>query len=219
MLRKSMMIAGLALGLFGIAGTAIVAITFGNTKDLILLKEREDLLKTLNVLVPPSLYNNELVTDTLLVRSEALLGTSTPVTVYRARMDGVPVAAVMTPSAPDGYSGEIRLLVAINYDGTVMGARVVSHKETPGLGDKIEIRRSTWINSFAGHSLYTTDGREWAVKRDGGVFDQFTGATITPRAIVKAVYKCLQYFIINRDGLFNPRVATILEDTVDNESE
>jgi electron transport complex protein RnfG len=208
------------LGLFAVVGTGIVAVTYDNTKERIAQNERDALLASLNALVPPTQYNNPLVADLLMVRSEALLGTRAPVTVYRARLDGEPIAAVLAPSAPDGYNGEIRLLVAIRYDGTIMGVRVVAHRETPGLGDKIELQRSDWVTGFAGHSLYTTDSREWAVRRDGGVFDQFTGATITPRAIVKAVYKCLQYFIINRDGLFNPRITTtILEDTVEEDSE
>jgi electron transport complex protein RnfG len=208
-----MLRAAMALGVFAVVGTGLVATTYTTTKDRIAQNEHEALLKSLNALVPPDLYNNKPTADTMLVRSEALLGTDEPVTVYRARRDGAPVAAVLTPTAPDGYNGAIKLLVAINYDGTVMGVRVISHRETPGLGDYVDIEHSDWITGFAGHSLYTTDAREWAVKRDNGIFDQFTGATITPRAVVKAVYKCLQYFIINRDGLFNPRVSTtIVED-------
>ena len=130
------------------------------------------------------------------------LGTQQAVPVYRAFRNGEPVAALLTPVAPNGYSGEIRLLVGIYADGRVAGVRVLGHKETPGLGDAIEIERSDWITSFAGRSLGNPPLEDWKVKRDGGVFDQFTGATITPRAVVQAVRKTLLYFERHRDELF-----------------
>ena len=112
--------------------------------------------------------------------------------------------------APDGYNGSIRLLVAINLDSTLAGVRVVQHRETPGLGDAIDAQRSDWILGFDGKSLTTPPRKDWKVKRDGGDFDQFTGATITPRAVVKAVKKALLYFQANGHGLFehNPDQAT-----------
>ena len=113
-----------------------------------------------------------------------------------------PVALAMEPVAPDGYGGAIKLLVAIAYDGSVLGVRVVNHQETPGLGDAIEIAKSKWVTEFNGRSLSNLDAKAWHVKKDGGTFDQFTGATITPRAVVKAVYHCLEYFKTNRDKLF-----------------
>ena len=111
-------------------------------------------------------------------------------------------AAVLTAVAPEGYGGGIRLLVAINYDGTLAGVRVLSHHETPGLGDKIEAERSDWILQFEGLSLENPAPRNWRVKKDGGRFDQFTGATITPRAVVAAVYDALVYFEAHREALF-----------------
>ena len=105
--------------------------------------------------------------------------------------------------APDGYSGNIHLLVAIKYDGTLAGVRVVNHKETPGLGDAVEAERSNWILGFTGKSLTNPGKKGWAVKRDGGQFDQFTGATITPRAVVKAVYKTLEYYQQHKTQLFS----------------
>jgi electron transport complex protein RnfG len=103
---------------------------------------------------------------------------------------------------PDGYSGPIKLLVAVNYDGTLGGVRVISHKETPGLGDKIEESRSDWVLGFNGKSLTDPLLEKWKVKRDGGIFDQFTGATITPRSIVSAVKHTLLYERDHRDALY-----------------
>ena len=123
-------------------------------------------------------------------------------TVYRARLQGQPVALVMTATAPDGYSGSIRLLVGIRADDTLSGVRVVAHRETPGLGDAIDEQRSDWIFGFDGKSLSDPEPARWAVKKDGGDFDQLTGATITPRAIVKAVKRSLRYYHANREALY-----------------
>ena len=147
-------------------------------------------------------YDNKLFEDTLQVRDEKLLGTDEAVTVYRARREGKPVALVMAPVAPDGYSGTIKLLVGIGYDGTLTGVRVSAHHETPGLGDAIDEERSDWIFGFDGKSLDNPPLERWRVKRDGGAFDQLTGATITPRAIVKAVKKTLLYYREHRAALF-----------------
>ena len=141
-------------------------------------------------------------TATVEVHDPASLGTDQPVTVYRARKDGRPIAVVLTAIAPDGYSGRIKLLIGILFDGTVVGVRVVSHHETPGLGDAIEVERSDWIIRFSGRSLRNPPAEHWKVKRDGGVFDQFTGATITPRAVVNAVHRALVYFSHHQEQLF-----------------
>jgi len=117
-------------------------------------------------------------------------------------MQGEPVALVIEALAPDGYSGTIRLLVGINIDGSLGGVRVVAHRETPGLGDAIEEERSDWILGFTGKSLQDPPLQKWAVKKDGGAFDQLTGATITPRAVVKAVRQALLYYRDQKDALF-----------------
>lgn len=204
MLGKQMITAAIILGAFAIAGTALVGLTFETTKDKIAANERESLLKSLHELVPTSDIDNDMVSDVITVIDQASLGSDEAVNVYRARKDGQPVAAVIASQAPDGYSGTIKLLIAIRHNGELVGVRVISHKETPGLGDAIETRRSDWIHSFQGKTLNKPDKRGWAVKKDGGVFDQFTGATITPRAIVKATHNTLQYFERNRDKLFAP---------------
>lgn len=210
---RHILVTALLLFLFAAIGTGLVAFTFDNTHERIAANEREALLRNLHVLVPPERHDNDIFTDTIEVTDPDLLGTPRPVTVYRARKDGRPVAAILAPVAPDGYSGEIRLLVAIEADGRLAGVRVAGHRETPGLGDAIEAARSDWILGFEGRSLGDPDEKGWAVKKDGGVFDQFTGATITPRAVVKAVKKALVYFDRNRQTLFAEALQDAAEET------
>lgn len=205
---KTVLKAALVLGLFSILGTGAVALVYQNTEQRITANERAALLRSLEALLPADLYDNDIISDTLEVVDEKALGTPGPVTVYRARKGDRNSAAVLTPVAPDGYNGAIKLLVAIRSNGTLLGVRVVSHKETPGLGDAIEESRSQWIESFTGRSLQDPGEKGWAVKRDGGAFDQFTGATITPRAVVNSVYRTLVYFRQHKEELFskaNPR--------------
>lgn len=193
---------GLLLALFAISATALVALTEKNTREQIASNERESLLQAIKVLVPANKFDNQILLDTLKLPATEALGTTTTTTVYRARQQGKPAAAVFTVVAPDGYSGSIRMLVGIYYNGDLAGVRVISHKETPGLGDKIEAKRNDWILQFAGLSLDNPDKNQWQVKKDGGQFDQFTGATITPRAVVNAIRDALEYFQANRDKLF-----------------
>jgi electron transport complex protein RnfG len=195
----------LTLTLFGIVGAGLVSLTFLGTADQIAENERQALLKSLNAIVPAEVYDNSIEGDVYSVFNEDLLGPD-PVTIYRARKNGNPVAAVLTPVAPDGFSGKIRLLVGIDYQGAILGVRVIAHNETPGLGDKIDARRDDWIFSFNGLSLTNPAEAGWKVKKDGGIFDQFTGATITPRAVVKAVHKSLKFYVDNRDTIFSKNV-------------
>ncbi len=203
LLVRNMAISAILLGLFAIAGTGLVAFTFDETKQQIAANERQAIIKNLHELIKPAEHDNDLYTDIIQVSDEALLGTKEPVNVYRARMQQQPVAAILNTVAPDGYSGNIYLLVAIRYDGSLAGVRAVKHRETPGLGDGIDIERSDWILGFNGKSLTNPPPQDWRVKRDGGPFDQLTGATITPRAIVKAVKNTLRYYQANREMLFN----------------
>lgn len=203
LLVRQMTISAVLLGLFAIVGTAMVASIHDATAERIAANHRAFLLKSLHILVPPDQHDNDLFTDVITVSHKELLGTDKPVRVYRARRNETPVAAIINAVAPDGYSGSIELLVAIRFDGTLAGVRVVKHKETPGLGDGIEASRSDWILGFDNRSLTDPEKRGWAVKRDGGIFDQFTGATISPRAIVNAVYRSLQYFDTHKDELFD----------------
>ncbi len=207
MLLSHMFKTALALGLFAVVGTSLVALTFVSTEERIAENERQAILRNLNTLVPATQRDNDMLTDTIQVVSTDLLGSRRPLTIYRARIEGEPVAAVFETIAPDGYNGRIKLLIAVHYDGMIAGVRVVSHRETPGLGDGIEADRSDWILDFDGRSLSDPSKESWRVKKDGGVFDQFTGATITPRAVVKAVHKCLQYFAAKRESVFVPAMT------------
>jgi Na+-translocating ferredoxin:NAD+ oxidoreductase subunit G len=203
MLVRHMLVTALMLGLFAVVGTTIVALTEDNTRERIAWNEREYLLRSLNEVVPRELYDNDIETDTIEVSDRMQLGSRKPVTVHLARKEGRPVAAIFTTIAPDGYSGEIRLLVAVDHDSEqILGVRVVAHRETPGLGDAIEIEKSSWIKDFSGHSLSDPGELGWNVEKDGGIFDQFTGATITPRAVVRAVHNTLKYYARHKHDLF-----------------
>ena len=195
-------ISGFLLWFFAVVGTSLVALTQVETQDQIEENERQVLLRNLYALIPKQLLDNDLAQDTLQIPATSQLGTARETTVYRARKNGEPVAVILSAVAPDGYSGKIHLLVAIYYDGTLAGVRAVKHNETPGLGDAIDERKSRWIHGFDGKSLDSPAPELWKVKRDGGSFDQITGATITPRAIVKAVKNTLQYYHSKREELF-----------------
>ena len=201
-LLKKMIISAVVLGMFAVVGTTMVAVTFDQTKEKIAENHKQATLKSLHQLIPPSTHDNDIFNDTLQVTSLEFLGSKKPVMVYRARKNKQPIAAILTTIAPDGYTGEITLLVAIKYDASIAGVRVIKHKETPGLGDVIEIEKSNWILQFDNSSLTNPIEKQWKVKRDGGNFDQLTGATITPRAIVKAIHKALLFYKQQRDKLF-----------------
>ncbi len=190
------------LFLFTAIGTAIVSLSYDLTKNLITDNQKQTLLKQLNSLISTDLYDNDLLNDKIEIIDKENLGTTMPVSFYRARKQNQPQAIIFMPVAPDGYGGSIQLLVGITIEGTLLGVRVVSHQETPGLGDLIEEKRSKWIYSFNGFSLEYPPLEKWNVKKDGGIFDQFTGATITPRSIVKAVKKSLIFFQNKKEQLF-----------------
>jgi electron transport complex protein RnfG len=193
---------GLLLAAIALMGTALLAAVNDLTYERIIEQDRLRVLRQLNEIVPASEFDNDLLEDVIEIEDQAFFGHPAPVTVYRARMNGRAVAVMMIVTAPDGYNGAIRLLTGIDASGTILGVRVISHKETPGLGDPIEIERSDWILDFTGKSLYDPETPGWQVKRDGGQFDQFTGATISPRAVVRAVHRALLYFDANRETLF-----------------
>ena len=200
--KNNIVKAGLMLGVFSIFGIGLVSVIYSLTHEQIAENERTLILKNLGELISPHWHDNDLLSDTIQITDRENLGSKNPITLYRAYKNSEPVAIIFTPVAPDGYSGSIRLLVAIMRDGQLAGVRVVSHRETPGLGDAIDTNKSNWVYSFNGLSLANTLAAEWKVKRDGGRFDQFTGATITPRAVTKAVYKTLTYYRENEVALF-----------------
>ena len=200
--RRQILISGTFLWLFAIAGTTLVAFTEYSSSDAIAENERRFLLRNLHALLPADRFDNDIASDTLELAPSELLGTDETSLAYRARRNGEPVAVILNSIAPNGYSGRIHLLVGIYVDGSVAGVRVVKHAETPGLGDAIERRKSDWITGFDRKSLSDPESRGWQVKRDGGEFDQLTGATITPRAVVRAVHDSLLYYRQNADKLF-----------------
>lgn len=199
-LPKSMARSAIVLGIFAIVATALVAFTNNATKQRVDDAKRDYTLKKLNELIPPSMHDNALDQDKVLVK-DALLDKNSQVPIYRAKKDGQTVAVIIQCVAPDGYSGRITLLVGIRHDGELIGVRVTEHKETPGLGDAIETNKSDWINIFKNRSLQSPTETHWRVRRDGGEFDQITSATITSRAVVKATYNALRYFEQNQSML------------------
>lgn len=196
-----------AISLFAVICAAVIAVTQVTTVERIGHNEREQQARALYEIVPKSRIDNDLLSDTLEVVAPSLQGDDTPVTLYRARKDGVVTAVILPLVAPDGYSGKIHIIAGINADGSVAGVRVLSHKETPGLGDKVDTKKSDWILSFNGRNKNSANADNWAVKKDGGEFDQFTGATITPRAVVNAVARGLDYFAANRTMLLQPEAV------------
>lgn len=185
--------AALILGGFALCGAGLLAWTEQQTRPRIEANARAALEAELNRLVPAAEYDNDLLASAAPIVAPELTGVATPVTLYRATKGGAPVAVLFQLTAPDGYAGPIRLLAAVRADGRLAGARVLAHKETPGLGDYIEERRSPWIHGFDGRSLADPEEARWAVRKDGGAFDHVTGATVTPRAIVKALRRALAY--------------------------
>jgi electron transport complex protein RnfG len=185
--------AAIALALFALAQM---------TSSRIARNQQGWIRQPLYALLDPDSYDNDLLADAVEIASPDLLGAESPATIYRARRHGEPVAAVIHTVAPDGYRGPIELLVAIAWDGTLLGVQVVRHNETPGLGDAFETRDRDWLKAFRGLSLSNPPQNRWTVRKDGGDFDAFTGATITPRAIVKAVRRALEFYGAQRDRLF-----------------
>ncbi len=181
-----------------IVATALLAFVHERTQDDIVAGEHQATLRALSIVLPPNRYDNDPSTDTITLLADAWTGSAAPVLVRRARMHGKPSALVLDVIAPDGYAGPIHLLVSVAADGTVLGVRVTAHKETPGLGDPIEAGKSAWITRFTGRFLGDPPVDRWAVKRDGGDFDQFASATVTPRAVVAAVQRSLQ--LVARHG-------------------
>jgi electron transport complex protein RnfG len=197
-MTQSIRRSAIGLGLFAVITGGTIAVTQALTEERITEQAARAEAKALFEIIPENAHNNDILRDTVVLPASDRLATGGPVTVWIARQDGQPVGIIMPAIAPDGYSGTIKLLVGIDLEGTVLGVRVIGHRETPGLGDRIETRKSDWIKGFEGRSLGNPAPRDWNVKKNGGVFDQFTGATITPRAVVKAVQKSLIYFRKNQ---------------------
>lgn len=204
MLGASISKNSLLLGAFALATTALLALTAELTKDSINAAEREAQLKALFEIVPRGTHDNDMLTETIKVPDDdwAGLGLKRGGDIYVARKANDTIAVIIPAVAPDGYSGDIRMIIGIKADGTVAGVRVLDHHETPGLGDKVELKKTPWILLFNGKSLQSPAPSRWKVKRDGGDFDQFAGATITPRAVVNQVRRVLEFADAHKEQLF-----------------
>jgi len=185
------------LGGFATLAAALLAVGDFSTRDSIAERRADDIRASLSQVIPDRLHDNNLLQAPLTLTREGR-----PVLVYRATQQGQ-VSAVAYPVNGKGYSGTISIMMGVSAEGEIIGVRVLAHTETPGLGDKIEEKKGDWIFSFNGLSFDNTPDPQWAVKKDGGRFDQFSGATITPRAVVKAVKEGLQFFQAHRQELLD----------------
>ncbi len=201
-LIRKVFISTILLATFTGLGATLVITTYELTKEQIKMSEQANLLKNLNTIIPKQNYDNDLLKQQLIVPNSSQLGNKGPTIIYQAWKNNKPVALAFAITAHEGYNGDIKILIAINYNGQISGVRVISHQETPGLGDKIDIAKNDWILGFNGKKLVSNQASQWKVKKDGGVFDQFSGATITPRTVVNTVYKALDYFNHNHEKLF-----------------
>jgi len=192
------------LGLFAIFTVGLIAFIQQATSERIAAEQQRMQMRALNEILPESEHDNDLLQDTFSIDDRQYLQLPAAATGWRAWRDGKVTAVILPVVTQDGYSGRIDLLVGIRANGELAGVRVVNHRETPGLGDKLEVGKGTWIFSFDGKSLSIPTPERWAVRKDGGDFDQFTGATITPRAVVQAVHRALRYFEEHRDTLLQP---------------
>lgn len=189
------------LAVAAILSVGLVAVVNDRARPQIEASRRAEQLRQLTAILGDAAYDNDPLTDTVFVRDPEYLGTDEPLAAHRVRRNGEPVAVLLNAVAPDGYSGAIRLLVAVDAQGTLIGVRVLEHRETPGLGDFVEERRTDWIRQFDGRSLDAPPPARWEVRKDGGDFDQYTGATVTSRAVTHAVRDALAYFTRHRAEL------------------
>lgn len=199
---RSALQAGLLLGLAALLAVGTLVAVESITRERIAAAEDEARLQALAAVMPPGTYDNDPLDDAISVVAPGWLGSDQALVVWRARRNGLPAQLVLQSVAPRGYSGAIEMLVGVDPTPRVAGVRVTRHQETPGLGDAIEPRRSPWIHGFAGRSLADPPAGRWRVRRDGGDFDQFTGATITPRAVVAAVASTLAFVEAHGPALY-----------------
>ena len=202
MLGQSIGRNSLLLALFAVATTLLIAGTWLGTRERIAEEERRAEEKALLQIVPREAHDNSMLDDTLPVGPGDKLGLREDRRIYLARRGGEVVTAIIPATATDGYSGDIDLIVGVKPDGSIAGVRALRHRETPGLGDQVDLKKSDWILGFNGRSLTNPELPGWAVKKDRGVFDQFTGATITPRAVVASTLRALQFAEAQRETLF-----------------
>lgn len=190
---------------FSLVGTGFLAKTYLITKAPIEASEAIEKMKSFEEVLPASQYDNYLLKDFIDIPAGGELSNRNATKAYIARIKGRASAVILEATAHDGYSGDIKLLIAVRIDGSIGGVRVIAHKETPGLGDYIDIAKDNWIKHFDNLSLAARPTEQWKVKKDGGQFDYMAGATITPRAVVKATQKTLAYVEANKAKIFADR--------------
>ncbi|WP_340677076.1 electron transport complex subunit RsxG [Paraglaciecola sp.] len=221
-MKMSVLKNGVILSAFAMVTSGLIGLTYFGTKDQIAHQQQQKLQTILNAIIEPSSYNNAIATNCVLMTSLEYLGSNEPQHIYRALHNGQPAAVAIETTAPDGYSGKIQIVVGLNNDadGNVIinGVRVLDHKETPGLGDKIDLRVSDWVLNFADKIFNADNVVRFAVKKDGGQFDQFTGATISPRAVVNAVKNSAQFYQQHKDNIFAGKNACNLTNTPSTEA-
>lgn len=199
----SLLKSGLTLAGIAAICTAAVAATYQLTRERIAANELALLEQSLEPALSGVDFDSSITESKLVLPAPHGLPGNDDAFVYRVFSGGTPAAALFAVTARDGYSGPIRILVGIRYDGTVSGVRILEHRETPGLGDRIESSRSDWIYQFDGRSIGDPGVDDWAIRRDGGRFDQLSGASVTPRAVTGAILRTLIYFGANRDEIFS----------------
>ncbi len=193
---------GVTLASIAAICTALVALTWQLTAERIESNKKLWLEQSLQPALAGLFFDSPVTESMLTIPPPHSLPGSGAVVVYRVYAGDAPVAALFDITARDGYAGPIRMLLGVAMDGSVSGVRVIEHRETPGLGDRIETLKSDWVLQFDGRSLSNPDAAQWAIKRDGGDFDQLTGASVTPRAVIKAIKETLIYFGAHRDEIF-----------------
>jgi electron transport complex protein RnfG len=205
MILQSIRFNAIVLAIFALITAIILASTDSLTRDKIAESERQAAQRKLLEIIPIERHDNDLLMDVQPIpqRFWAKLGLKKGGDIHIARRDGMPVAAIIPAITPDGYSGNIAMIIGINFDDTIAGVRVTEHRETPGLGDKVDLKKSDWILDFNGKSLVNPEASAWDVKKIGGAYDQFTGATITPRAVINQIVATLEYFSQDRERLLN----------------
>jgi len=194
---------------FALVFTTLMASVYWLTKAPIEKSVAEARLSLFRQLIPATMHDNNVLQDTITLAPDLLLGNTQPIVAHRAKQNGKVVAVIFEAIAHDGYSGDIRLLLAVQANGRLAGVRVIEHHETPGLGDYIDIAKDPWIKLFDQTSLSNPSESGWKVKKDSGQFDYIAGATITPRAVVKAVHRALLYFQHHQHTLLNPTASEI----------
>ncbi len=192
----------ISLGLFAVVTAAAISLTYVAGSNSIAANKAATKARALSAVMPAKFYDQSLLSAPQRLIDYNALNLPPLALAYAAVKAGSTQAIVLPVIAKDGYSGDISLLIGIDKKGIIQGVRAIDHKETPGLGDKVERKKSSWIDSFNGRSLVSTPTSDWAVTKDGGVFDGFTGATITPRAVIKAVYQGLVYHQSQHPSLY-----------------